>query len=222
MTIPKTPIYGLNKIDRSSPTTTTYNLQTYHDDVMDTLDTALGLKTGNADVRVATTANITLSGIQTIDGVAVIVGDRVLVKNQTAGSENGIYIVASGVWVRAADADISAKLASGLSMYVKEGTANQKTEWRMSNVGTVTLGTTALTFQQTGFNYVPLNKAGDTVTNLLLTADPAVALGAVTKQYADSISTNLRSDGTKALVAEVRTTDPISPVIGQIWFRSDL
>src|SRR5262245_18827628 len=61
-------------------------------------------------VRAATTANITLSGTQTIDGVAVVAGDRVLVKNQTTASENGVYVVAAGAWTRATDADSEAEL----------------------------------------------------------------------------------------------------------------
>lgn len=59
--------------------------------------------TVKASCRAATTANITLSGTQTIDGVALIDGDRVLVKNQTAGANNGIYDVSSGGWTRAID-----------------------------------------------------------------------------------------------------------------------
>ena len=59
--------------------------------------------TVKAPCRVATTANISLSGLQTIDGVSLIEGDRVLVKNQTAGANNGIYDVSSGAWTRAID-----------------------------------------------------------------------------------------------------------------------
>src|SRR5690348_844249 len=55
--------------------------------------------------RVATTANITQSGAQTIDGVSVVAGDRVLCKDQTTGSQNGIWVCAAGAWARAADAD---------------------------------------------------------------------------------------------------------------------
>lgn len=61
--------------------------------------------TPKAPVVVATTANITLSGTQTIDTVAVVAGNRVLVKNQTAPENNGIYVVAAGAWSRSADMD---------------------------------------------------------------------------------------------------------------------
>src|SRR3989442_9291488 len=76
-------------------------------------------------VRAATTQNITLSGVpQTIDQVTINDGDRVLVKNQTTGSQNGIYLAKTGSWMRSADADISAKVVHGIWTYAKDGTAN--------------------------------------------------------------------------------------------------
>lgn len=98
-------------------------------------------------VRVATTANITLSGTQTIDGVAVVAGDRVLVKNQTTASANGIYIVAAGAWSRAADNDTAAEMLNATVM-VQEGTTNADTQWTCSTNAPITLNTTALTFSQ--------------------------------------------------------------------------
>ncbi len=101
-------------------------------------------------VRVATTANITLSGTQTIDEVAVITGpppDRVLVKNQTNAAENGIYVVASGAWSRADDADASAEMTPETTVRVWQGTANAHTEWTLATQAPITLGITALTFQ---------------------------------------------------------------------------
>lgn len=79
-------------------------------------------------VRAATTANITLSGTQTIDGVAVVDSDRVLVKNQTTAAENGIYRVASGNWSRAYDADSIDELKSAF-VFVEQGTVNSDTGW---------------------------------------------------------------------------------------------
>ena len=85
--------------------------------------------TPKTSVRVATTANITLSGAQTIDGISVIAGDRVLVKNQTTTSENGIYVVASGAWDRATDFDFSpvSETRLGDLVPVLEGTTNNNT-----------------------------------------------------------------------------------------------
>lgn len=100
------------------------------------------------DVRVATTANITLSGTQTIDGVSLSVNDRVLVKNQTSGSQNGAYLVASGAWTRTTDADSATELISA-TFPVREGTTNQDTWWTCTN-DSITLNTTSLVFTQTG------------------------------------------------------------------------
>lgn len=118
-------------------------------------------------VRVATTANITLSGAQTIDGVSAIAGDRVLVKNQTTASQNGIYVVASGSWTRASDFDTSVKAALGSFVFVEEGSTLADTGWVLSNDGTITLGTTSLTFTQFSSAGIPLagnglSKSGNT------------------------------------------------------------
>jgi len=99
-------------------------------------------------VRAATTANITLSGTQTIDGVAVIAGDRVLVKNQSSGLQNGIYVVAAGSWSRATDADADSEINPGMFCFVEEGTVGADTGWVCSNNAPTTVGTTALTFAQ--------------------------------------------------------------------------
>src|SRR6266571_2257661 len=74
-------------------------------------------------VQAATTGNITLSGAQTIDGVAVVAAQRVLVKNQATQSENGIYDAAVGAWSRSSDADSTAEL-NGAQVSVKQGTLN--------------------------------------------------------------------------------------------------
>ena len=101
-------------------------------------------------VRAATTANITLSGTQTIDGVSLAVGQRVLVKNQNTGSQNGIYVVASGSWTRATDFDgsPSTEVTAGDFVFVQEGTTYADTGWVLTTNGTITIGTTALTFAQ--------------------------------------------------------------------------
>lgn len=101
-------------------------------------------------VRVATTANITLSGTQTIDGVSLSVGDLVLVKNQTTAANCGIYVVASGVWSRYYGANADGDLASGQVIYVREGTTNGKSIWILSTVGAITLGTTSLSYNRIG------------------------------------------------------------------------
>lgn len=95
--------------------------------------------------RVATTANITLSGLQTIDGVTVAAGDRILVKNQTAGSDNGVYVVSTGSWTRSSDFDGNRDVVSGTFVKVNSGTAGTGF-WYLTNADPITIGTTALTF----------------------------------------------------------------------------
>ncbi|TWC11013.1 tail-collar fiber protein [Pseudomonas sp. SJZ085] len=108
-------------------------------------------------VRVATTANIILSGAQTIDGVAVVAGDRVLVKSQTLAKDNGIYVAANGAWVRAKDADASVDVTSGLTVPVEEGATLANTFWQLITDGVIVLGATALTFQNVTQGFAPLN-----------------------------------------------------------------
>lgn len=115
------------------------------------ISTISALNTALADfkgsVRVATTANITLSGTQTIDGVSVIAGDRVLVKDQSTGSQNGIYVCAAGSWSRATDADGSSEVTAGMVVVSTEGTVNSDKLWELTTNDPITLGTTALTFE---------------------------------------------------------------------------
>ena len=97
-------------------------------------------------VKVATTGNITLSGEQTIDGVTTS-GSRVLVKNQTSGSQNGIYVSASGAWSRAADMDASAEFA-GAAVFVREGSTFADTGFICTNDADPNVGTDAINFTQ--------------------------------------------------------------------------
>lgn len=97
-------------------------------------------------VRAATIASITLSGTQTIDGVSVIAGDRVLVKNQNTGSANGIYDVAAGSWTRSSDSDTSDEFNSGAFTFVEEGTVNGGRGYVLTTANPITLGTTSLAF----------------------------------------------------------------------------
>lgn len=99
-----------------------------------------------AAVLVATTANITLSGEQTIDGILTS-ASRVLVKNQSTASQNGIYVSAAGAWSRSTDADTAAELESAF-VFVEEGTVNADTGWVQTTNPPITIGVTSLVFAQ--------------------------------------------------------------------------
>ena len=95
----------------------------------------------------ATTANITLSGAQTIDGIALVAGDRCLVKNQTTTANNGIYVVSASTWTRATDMDTWAEVP-GAYTFIEQGTTQADTGWVCTSNAGGTLGTTAITWVQ--------------------------------------------------------------------------
>jgi len=115
-------------------------------------------------VRVATTANITLSGLQTIDGVSLSAGDRVLVKDQSNAKTNGIYEVKNNGWTRTADADNTptGELAGGDFCLVLEGTVNAGYGYVCSNTSAITIGTTDITYA--AFNAAKAVSAGSGLT----------------------------------------------------------
>ncbi len=150
--------------------------------------TVQGLKPKQS-VRAASVATIaTLSGPMTLDGVALVAGDRVLVKDQTTAAQNGIYVVAAGAWARSADADVWGELVSAY-VFVESGTVNAD----MGYLATVdpggTLGTTAVTFVQfTGAGQIlagaGLTKSGNTLdvgagTGIAVAADTVALTGQV-------------------------------------------
>ena len=156
-------------------------------------------------VRAISTTNLTLSAPQTVDGVSLIAGDRVLVAGQTLGQNNGIYVVAAGAWTRATDADVTSEVSKGMSVTVMEGT-NKGTGSAQSNPLTynlttnnpITLGTTPLVFAPLGAAVAVylasngLQLIGSTFSVLLDTASGLIVSGTglkvdtsvVTKKYA--------------------------------------
>jgi len=126
-----------------------------------------------ASVRAATTAAVTLASDlengDTLDGVTLATGDRILVKDQATGSENGIYVVkASGAPDRSTDADTGAEVTANFAVFVEQGTANADSGFTLTNNGSVTIGTTALVFTQfTGLGQIVagtgLDKTGNTL-----------------------------------------------------------
>lgn len=141
-------------------------------------------------VRVATTENITLSGAQTIDGVAVVAGDRVLVKSQSTASANGIYLAASGAWSRATDFDAAGELV-GASCFVSEGTALGNSVWVMTTDAPITLGTTSLTWTQTNGGSSYTAGSGISIVGGVISIDTSVTARKVSATIGDGTSTTL-------------------------------
>jgi hypothetical protein len=113
-------------------------------DYVDSISAGITPRTG---VVAATTANITLSGPQTIDGQGVIAGNRVLVKNQTLPEQNGIYDVAAGAWSRSSDSNTAGELLFGYYYFVSSGTTQGATSWFIQTAPAV-LNTDPVVFSQ--------------------------------------------------------------------------
>lgn len=133
-------------------------------------------------VRVATTANITLSGEQTIDGITTS-ASRVLVKNQSTQAQNGIYVSAAGAWARATDMDTAAEVDATF-LIVEDGTVGAGTIWVTASEVT-TLGTDAIVFTQ--INSATDIVAGAGMTKTGLTLDIGTASSARIVVNADNI-----------------------------------
>lgn len=115
----------------------------------------------------ATTANITLSGSQTVDGTATSPGERILVKNQSTASQNGIYVAAAGAWTRAEDMDAWSEVPSTF-VWVESGSTLADTGWLCTSDAGGTLGSTAINWVQfSGTGQITagigLTKTGNTI-----------------------------------------------------------
>lgn len=126
----------------------------YVDSAVTGIASGLDFKTS---VKAATTSNITLSTQQTVDGVSLVAGDRVLVKNQTTAADNGIYIVASGSWSRASDFDgnPNGEVTTGAYTYVEGGTINAGSGYVLTTNDPITVGSTSLSFTKINTTAVP-------------------------------------------------------------------
>lgn len=146
-------------------------------DNWDSIDNIAGaVRSSFLPVLVATTANITLAGEQTIDGVLTSVS-RVLVKNQTSPADNGIYVTAAGSWMRAQDANATDEFIRGRDVFVQQGTVNGGKDYRLSS-SVISLGTSDVTFSDA-------IKQG-TATLGALTSD-SLSTGAITASGASSL-----------------------------------
>jgi len=148
---------------------------------VDSVAQGLNVKTA---VLVATNSNIVLSGLQTIDGVTLTAGDRVLVKSQTTDTENGVYLVNSSSWTRATDSDTGTELVNAF-YFVQSGNTLQATGWVQSTPGPITIGSSSIVFSQ--FSGAADYTAGAGLTKTGLTFDVVSASASRIVVNADSI-----------------------------------
>ncbi|MDE2434725.1 MAG: hypothetical protein KGM49_00560 [Sphingomonadales bacterium] len=194
-------------------------------------------------VRAATTANGTLATAyangQVIDGVTLVTGDRILLKAQTTGSENGIYTVnASGAPTRAVDAASGTQMSAGTTVYVTEGTTNADKAFAITTDGTITIGTTATTWGQIGggttysagnglalggttFSVTP--STGINVSGAGVAIDPAVVARKASANIGNGSSTSIafaHNLGTQDITVSVRDASSQAGVLCD-WVATD-
>ena len=176
-----------------------------------------GLDVKNS-VRVATTANGTLSSAfannSTVDGVTLATNDRILIKDQSTGSENGIYTVnASGAPTRATDFDADSEVTGGAFFFAEEGSVNADNGFVLTNDGAITVGTTALTFTQfSGAGQViagsALTKSGNTLN--VGVDDSSIEVSSDALRVKASGITNAMLAGSIDLTAKVTGSLPVA------------
>jgi phage-related tail fiber protein len=170
----------------------------------------LGKRDFKNSVLVTTYANVVLSGLQTIDGVTLVAGARVLVKNQTVAKDNGLYSASAGAWTRTTDADTSLEVTPGLFVHVERGGINGDSMWQLVTDAPIVLGTTDLVFEmvagKTGYGTSvwrsvtvdkngrviagtnPTTIAGYSITDAFTKTEVAAAISAATVQVVTSVS----------------------------------
>jgi len=204
----KTIDMGANKITGVAEPVSTTDAATKA--YVDAVKTGLDVKDS---VRVATTANITiataLNNGDTLDGVTLATNDRILVKNQSTGSENGIYVVAASP-ARATDFDANAEVTGGAFTFVEEGTVNADSGWVVTTNGAITVGTTALSFAQ--FSGAGQITAG---TGLTKTGNTINAVGSTTI-FAAADALEVNSNGTQYNVLLSGGTAGVASTFGQL------
>jgi len=141
---PSTGVFtNISTTTGSISTTPSANTDIANKFYVDTVAQGLGPK---AACAVATTVNITLSGLQTIDSYTTVAGDRVLVKNQSTSSQNGIYIASASSWTRSTDMDVWSEVAGAYTVILNGGQAN--TGWVCTAPTSGTIGVTAMPWVQ--------------------------------------------------------------------------
>lgn len=173
---------------------------------VDAVKQALDIK---ASVRGASTANVSLSGALTQDGVTYATGERFLAKDQSTASQNGIYVVnTAGAWTRATDADISAEVTAGMYTWVAEGTVNGDNGYVLTTNDPIVLGTTALVFTQ-------FNGAGQIIDGLGLTKSGNTLSVNVDGVTIEIVTDNLQVKNSGITYAKIQNVSATDKVLGR-------
>jgi hypothetical protein len=173
---------------------------------------ALGLSDFKASVAAASISNVNISGtVTSLDGVTLAEDDRILLTGQTLARENGIYTVSSSNAIsRAKDADSSAEVSAGMQVYVDSGNNYGKTTWVLTTTGTITPGTTNLTFEKV--SQIKSNLSGNyggADKTITLTVNNTGLITALTEHSLDS-SGYVTKTGTQTLTNKTLTAPTIT------------
>lgn len=163
-------------------------------DFVDRFDGALTSTAIKTPVRVATTANIILSGLQTVDGVVLVADDRVLVKDQTEETENGIYTAASTAWSRAPDFDGNRDIVKGTLVRVVAGTLYADSYWVVTADNPIVIDTDDITFAQSNSQLAGVSAFMQTVLDDANASTARATLGAYAST-GGTITGNVSIDG---------------------------
>lgn len=152
--------------------------------VLESIQAELDKRDGKQSALVATTAPLAaLSGLQTIDGITLTAGARVLVKDQAGAKDNGIYVAAAGAWARATDADTGLDVTTGMLVPIEQGAINGDSVWQLTTDGPIIVGATPIAFKRVGADYfAPLASPIFTGTPRV----PTAPLGTATDQAAST------------------------------------
>lgn len=166
-------------------------------------------------VRVASTANLALSGTQTIDGIAVTATQRVLAKNQTTPSENGPWAVASGAWTRPNDyaGALTNDHLAGFMVYVQEGTANADTLWALTTDGTITIDSTSVAFAEVDHKAV-LAGTGLTRSTNTLSVNSSQSIATLSNLTTNGYVRTSGAAGTLNVDTPTQTTAALNAMVG--------
>lgn len=181
-------------------------------DYVDNLQAGLAWKDA---CRIATTANVTQSGLAAIDGVTPSAGDRILCKDQSTGTQNGIWVAAAGAWARSTDADAVGEL-DGATVFVTEGTANADKAFTCTTNAPITPGSTATTWVQFGAGTA--YTAGNGLTLTGSTFDVVPLNGSIVVA-ADSVAVGFA--GTGAAVTAARSDHDHSGIYAPVAHNHD-